>query len=325
MFDQFRSVYAQDQSSDGPTRPWFVNSLVDAEGYVDFAKEFAGVTFSGGLYRIHDEASGPRARGLISDAFPEFRDRACPFGFDWLGRQFAIDSGRADGGEPLVVLLEPGTGEALEIPATFQAFHEEELIDFAEAALARTFFQEFRGFATNLQLLKASRKKQKPGDVFVLRIADEKYLYGRIIRNDALWTLRDPGYRGDDARANLAYVYDHVAVEPEPLDLAILSRDRLLIPPFFVDGLWWSRGYFQTMFNAPLAESDVLPRHCFQRPSSRRFYDEFNNELDDPIEPIGSLSLPTIGWIDSKLSVALGIPEVDYSQYVPEVDYSQYE
>lgn len=180
-----------------------------------------------------------------------------------------------------------------------------------------------RGVPTNLQLLKTSRKKQQPGDVFVLRIADDKYLFGRIIRNDALRTrASEPAMAGEDARANLAYIYNHVAADSSLPEMAALSRDRLLIPPFFVDRLWWSRGYFQTIINVSLAESDILPQHCFLWRIAlgggrfvERYYDEYSNELPERAEPVGSLALPTIGWIDSKLSVALGIPDVDYSQY----------
>jgi hypothetical protein len=109
-------------------------------GYVEFANEFAGASFDGGLYRVHDEQTGPLAMVLISEAFPEFADRVCPFGYDWLGRQFALDAGRLMDGQPLVLLLEPGTGEALEIPVSFVGFHDEELIEYADAALANEFF-----------------------------------------------------------------------------------------------------------------------------------------------------------------------------------------
>jgi hypothetical protein len=106
--------------------------------------EFGGATFSGGLYRVHDERSSAVAEGLISDAFPEFSDRARVFGYDWLGRQFALDFRRLQGGQPLVLMLEPGTGEALEIAANFVDFHDEEMVEFSDAVLAINFFDEWR-------------------------------------------------------------------------------------------------------------------------------------------------------------------------------------
>ena len=50
-----------------------------------------------------------------------------------------MDYGRVEHREPLVLLLEPGTGEALEIPCSFSAFHEQ-LDELREPALAESFF-----------------------------------------------------------------------------------------------------------------------------------------------------------------------------------------
>ncbi|MBJ7353947.1 MAG: DUF1851 domain-containing protein [Thermoleophilaceae bacterium] len=77
----------------------------------------------------------------MADAFPEFAQRVCPFGYDWLGRQFAVDSGRVEDGQPQVLMLEPGTGEALEIPVDFAVLHDEELVEHSDAALASAFFR----------------------------------------------------------------------------------------------------------------------------------------------------------------------------------------
>lgn len=134
--DEFRLLPAEQVA--GGT--WREPRLLTAAGYEALADRFAGCSFENGLYRLHDDASGPRALTWIAEAFPEFADRACPFGYDWLGRQFAIDTGRQEVGQPLLLLLEPGTGEPLEIPSTFAAFHDEEIVDYRDAALASGFF-----------------------------------------------------------------------------------------------------------------------------------------------------------------------------------------
>lgn len=170
---------------------------------------------------------------------------------------------------------------------------------------------EHRGVRTNLRILEGSRKKPRVGDLFVLHIASEVYVFGRVVRDDALWTLIDPEYRSEDHRANLVYIYDHVSPSGEVPDFSKLQPSRLLIPPLFVDRLWWSRGYFQALGNYPFSEGDVLTVHCFKNAFNRRYYDEYNNELPGPFEPVGHLALPNIGWIDVKLSRALGIAEVE--------------
>jgi hypothetical protein len=56
-----------------------------AAGYFE---RFAGRSFENGLYWLHDEETGPEGAALIAEAFPDFGGHACPFGYDWLGRQF---------------------------------------------------------------------------------------------------------------------------------------------------------------------------------------------------------------------------------------------
>lgn len=141
MFERFRAALAarRDPGLAGP--PWLPADLVVARGYAEFAAAFAGASFAGGLYRTHDALSGPRAWAAVREGFPELAHRACPFGYDWLGRQFALDAERVENGQRLVLLIEPGTGESLEIPVSFEAFHEAELVDYADAALATEFFE----------------------------------------------------------------------------------------------------------------------------------------------------------------------------------------
>jgi hypothetical protein len=43
-----------------------------------------------------------------------------------------------------VVMLEPGTGQALEVPCGVVAFHDAELCQYREEALAECFYKEWR-------------------------------------------------------------------------------------------------------------------------------------------------------------------------------------
>jgi Domain of unknown function (DUF1851) len=101
--------------------------------------QFAGATFSGGLYRIHTAESAAAIEPSLAVAFPDFVPPYRPFGFDWLGRQF-VCRGNTDRDAGPVLMLEPGTGEALEIPTTVWGFHDQELTAEPGAALAATFF-----------------------------------------------------------------------------------------------------------------------------------------------------------------------------------------
>lgn len=93
-----------------------------------------------GAYRLHRPEDIARFTRLAEKAFPDFAGRIECFGADWLGRQFATDTRRQVNGITQVLMLEPGTGEALEIPADQAGFHKAVLVDQAEAAVAYSFF-----------------------------------------------------------------------------------------------------------------------------------------------------------------------------------------
>ena len=122
---------------------WREPRLVEVDGYLELAESVAGCSFDNGLYRFHDATTGPVALGWIAVMFPEMAARVRPFGYDWLGRQFVVDSGRRADGQQLVAMLDPGTGQVFEIPAPFVAFHDEELVDYRNDALASDFFGQW--------------------------------------------------------------------------------------------------------------------------------------------------------------------------------------
>lgn len=101
------------------------------------------VIYLDGAYRLHRLDDVTAYTGLAVRMFPEFEGRIECFGADWLGRQFANDHSRLVDGKPQLLLLEPGTGEALEIPVDEIAFHEEELIEQPDAAAAYSFFEQW--------------------------------------------------------------------------------------------------------------------------------------------------------------------------------------
>lgn len=92
-----------------------------------------------GAYRRLTYAEIAAVNGEVFAAFPDFAGLSTIFGVDWLGRVFAE---QGDGGE--VLLLEPGTAEALEIPVDLEEFEASELVDNPDAALAWGFYQSWR-------------------------------------------------------------------------------------------------------------------------------------------------------------------------------------
>jgi hypothetical protein len=156
LFEKFREVY-EPQRDAIPAGPAWSDAVLDrVVGYPEFVSEFGGASFAGGLYRVHDAETGRLGAQLVRQAFPDAGARAHVFGYDWLGRQFAIDEDRMVHGEPQVLMLDVGAGEMLQVPASFVGFHEFELIEYPDASLAPEFFSQWAATAPGEIPLKRS-------------------------------------------------------------------------------------------------------------------------------------------------------------------------
>ncbi|WP_338523928.1 T6SS immunity protein Tdi1 domain-containing protein [Pseudomonas batumici] len=139
MFDRFMKLYSLDGNDGG----FFMPSNFSFKCLEQRFDGVLGGSFNGGLYRLHSASEIKLWNHLVSEAFPDYAGRIFCFAYDWLGRQFALDGNRIKNGEPLILMLEPGTGEVLEIPVGFIQFHEEELVNYANEALAVDFFKQW--------------------------------------------------------------------------------------------------------------------------------------------------------------------------------------
>ena len=138
FFDSF------DVTADSGNAPLVLQSpRVDAD-FIAVIDVLGGKTFNNGLYRVFKGNQVHSVKKDMERFFPEFVKRIVPFGYDWLGRHFAIDLARKEGGKPQVLILEVGAGEAMEIPATICNFHNMELVQSADDALALPFYRKWR-------------------------------------------------------------------------------------------------------------------------------------------------------------------------------------
>lgn len=151
---------------------------------------------------------------------------------------------------------------------------------------------------TNLRILRPSRKRIRPGDVFALQPREQTYLLGRIISTEArIGPMQD---------VVLLYVY-RTRFTSMP-DAQRFPHDDLLVSPIMTNRLPWTRGYFENVGHWDLDSADVLDQHCFQDAERGMYFDEFSNELPGPIEPVGDWGLHSYRTIDDEVSSALGIP-----------------
>lgn len=118
-------------------------------------KALGGVSLADGLYRVFPPSAVTQWTAVAVEAFPEFAGRATVFAADWLGRLLAADTGRTTpDGESLVLMLEPGTGEALEVPVTVSGIHTSELLDEADALVAEPLYRAWRSASGDAEPLR---------------------------------------------------------------------------------------------------------------------------------------------------------------------------
>jgi len=143
MFAEFRNKYGEGAGGSDELNLAFLSPLeARATGISELLSSSGGATFSNGLYRLHASGDIERWTKNVEAAFPEYRGGIVCFGYDWLGRHFALDT-RGNEEQWQILMIEPGAGEAMQVPASFADFHNVELVEYAAEALSERFFHEW--------------------------------------------------------------------------------------------------------------------------------------------------------------------------------------
>lgn len=146
MFKNFNEHYRADNSEnkDRLNESLLTFSGCDESALLkDFFEIYSGQSFNGGRYRVHSAKNIDTWNNNIVSAFPEYRNNIFCFGYDWLGRQFALDRARNKSGYSEILMFDIGFAEVLQIPENIIGFHNEELVDYSDAALASSFFDQW--------------------------------------------------------------------------------------------------------------------------------------------------------------------------------------
>ena len=113
--------------------------------YTDFISGLGGKSFGNGVFRSFSCENVAVWTKTVEEAYPDFKNMFRLFGFDWLGRCFAIDL--REGTQGNVLLFEIGTGDVLLIPCTMEAFLNKEILQNADACLAQNFFLKWQEYS----------------------------------------------------------------------------------------------------------------------------------------------------------------------------------
>ena len=150
----------------------------------------------------------------------------------------------------------------------------------------------------NLKVLRRTRKPICAGDIFAMQVEEGHYLFGRVIRTDAmLMDIKD---------CILIYIFR--AVSRDKHVIPALDKDNLLVAPILTGPYMWTKGYFETVEHRSLTSHDVLPQHCFHSIRwGASYMDADNNRLPGRTEPCGSYAITLSQGIDRAVSRALGL------------------
>jgi hypothetical protein len=138
MYEQFAASFLPDAPTSEEGR-----ATSDDQYVFEVVQHFGGQSFNGGLYRVLSASDVRSWNHAMEAAFPEFNRSVHCFAFDWLGRVFAVDGRRQVRKGFGVVMFEPGSGQALQIPCDLRSFHDEELCEYADAALAEDLYRRW--------------------------------------------------------------------------------------------------------------------------------------------------------------------------------------
>lgn len=125
----------------------FINVEKNVANREDFIDLMNGKSFLNGMYRLFSINDVEKWNEITEKAFPKYKNYIVVFGYDWLGRIFAIN--KLNG---TVLMFEPGTGEVLSIPVSFEDFHDSEIVEYHEDCLASEFFEEWYMDSNNYEL-----------------------------------------------------------------------------------------------------------------------------------------------------------------------------
>lgn len=143
MFERFLASFEVDRSS--AIAAWEDPSNGRVPNLEELTSNWGGASFGSGIYRIHTKKTFDAAVGAIGEYLPRGRSGAIPFAFDWLGRNYVVDLLAFSQGSHMVLIVDLGEGRVFEVPGDLSSFHDIELVDYSDEALAASWFADWRG------------------------------------------------------------------------------------------------------------------------------------------------------------------------------------
>jgi len=99
--------------------------------------ECGGASINNGLYRVHTYSSGIAWSEALQQYFSGIGKTILSFGYDWIGRQYAI----VHGIDNILLMFDPATFESFQIAGSVVDFHNRDLTEDRDATVSENSFK----------------------------------------------------------------------------------------------------------------------------------------------------------------------------------------
>ncbi|WP_397570086.1 T6SS immunity protein Tdi1 domain-containing protein [Schlesneria sp. T3-172] len=142
---KFEEVYTCDDAglATPPETALLDKVELHATGIKSFFDKYSGMTFNKGIFRVFPLDQVKKWTLIAEEMFPELKGKLLVIASDWRGQVYALNTGRKDGDQFQIQLLDPATNENLNVPATFEGFLDVELVDYANESLQVELFEDW--------------------------------------------------------------------------------------------------------------------------------------------------------------------------------------
>lgn len=143
--------------------------------------------------------------------------------------------------------------------------------------------------------MKKTRKKLINGDIFVVKIEEQKFLVGQVVISE----LKSSSELLHGA--TVVHIFNKVINNLE--EIPHFETKDLIIPPQIINKLGWARGYFLTVENRSLNE-ELNDDYGFKR-FENSYFDAFGKALAKEPKICGTYALGNYLTIEDKINYIL--------------------
>jgi hypothetical protein len=143
-----------------------------------------------------------------------------------------------------------------------------------------------------LIVMKASRKKPKVGDIFVVQPLHEIYYYGHVVDTN----IQNPTNLFINGMC-LIFMYKYKSNEPILPSAMDLEGSGLLFAPTVINYKGWTKGYYLTVGNIPIEQMERKYDYGFWSSTARKYYSTTGEELTHKPEYRDIYGLSSYGYI----------------------------